>query len=1300
MTDHKLLTSFEIADALSKHRPTDEQSKIIELGLVPRLVVAGAGSGKTATMVDRVVWLVANGFVRADEVLGVTFTRKAAGELRERMRNGIETLRVQGLYTPEPGDEGISTDPVVSTYHSYAHTLVQNYGLRLGVEQDAQMLGQTQAWQLVAQLVEYYEGELPSKGMSKKNLIGAVVQLAGDCAEHLVPLEKVQEYCLNQYYALTNLGKPGAVTNRNKLAENIHARVIVAELVQRYIRLKQSMQVLDYGDLIAHAARIAATVPQAAESERARFKVVLLDEFQDTSHAQMRLFSDLFGGTQRAIDAKVREPHPVMAVGDPKQSIYGFRGASAGQLFSFYEYFPTEDPTPSFLSTAWRNDTAILDAANTVAAPLAQQPEWARSSSEVTLPDLQPRPKAGQGSVLAGAYETEEQEAAAIAGLIAERRAQAGDQPVPTMAVLTRTKNSMEPLRVAFDAAEIPYQVVGLGGLLDTPEVVDLTSIMHVLSDPGRSDALMRILTGARWRIGVDDLLALAEWSKFLEKRREILVREGIELELSGMQEGLDVEELLSIATQSAASAQELIAQHSQARTPAALEEKTRQAAKARWNQVKAAAESDIVDNSSLIEALENLPDQNWASPLTGRSFTKTGYLRLRRIADELDYLRQFMADDLVTLMHRIEETTLMDIEIAAKSQVNALTARRHLDAFHEAAQTYLASAPRINATLLAGRDGVIESEDATGEVRFSLNASSASATGVAGFLAWCEQAAEQEKGLSVSGEEPRRDVVQILTVHAAKGLEWDHVYVPALSSGNFPSDKDEPWTQNAKMLPWALRGDAQYLPPFNPETAENLKEFNDDLELFKELGQEYSLAEERRLAYVAFTRARSLLVLTYSHWLGSKKPPGRISPFLRDLVDLDARGRALYFRHLQQLEAVPYDLMDAELLPEGIDGVDLLSAAQEAEKAGEAQVPLEVLNTVAHHQTLGENPLQAAVVTALWPFDPLEGPQVRRWASAQELDRASAEAALRDEQPEHGDPAAESQSLTELFLSSRRARLNRAAHNVVRGGLEEGEPTPDASDSLEQRTYAQSAETARHWQEETELLLSILNAPAIEKKTELPEHLSASQLVALSDNPVQVMEQFRRPMPMRPTIAARQGTAFHSWIEDYYDQQSVLDFEEDFADDEVEETLNMDQLRENFKSSRWADLQPWKVEYPIETPVDGISVRGRVDAIFKQVEQDGTESWEMVDWKTGRVPTKQELAHKQVQLAVYRLGFSRLMQVPLENVSATFYYVASGEERQLDTKRYPDAAALETLIRRARKAGQNAGWGADQSAN
>jgi hypothetical protein len=175
--------------------PTEDQARVIEAPLEPLLVIAGAGSGKTKTMADRVVWLVANDLVRPEQILGVTFTRKAAGELSSRVRQ-----RLTQLYSAL-GTEATSTaqevhdhlDPMISTYHSFANGIVQDYGLRIGVERDSVMLGTAQSWQLAHAVVEAYDGEWEHFTAAKSTLVKAVLGMAGDCAEHLVSPSVVRQ---------------------------------------------------------------------------------------------------------------------------------------------------------------------------------------------------------------------------------------------------------------------------------------------------------------------------------------------------------------------------------------------------------------------------------------------------------------------------------------------------------------------------------------------------------------------------------------------------------------------------------------------------------------------------------------------------------------------------------------------------------------------------------------------------------------------------------------------------------------------------------------------------------------------------------------------------------------------------------------------------------------------------------------------------------------------------------------------------------------------------------------------------
>src|SRR6476619_870018 len=430
-----------------RNSSTAEQSLIISSPLTPRLVIAGAGSGKTATMADRVVWLVANGWVRPEEVLGVTFTRKAAGELASRIRAKLDALaRIAAADTgntlvPAALLSADALEPKVSTYHSYASGIVSDYGLRLGVERDVVLLGGAQSFQLASEVVEAFDGDYEHFRSAKSTLVKAVIQLAGECSEHLQDPAQVRGWLLERVAEFESLpyvaeAKKNPTQAAGELSAMLRTRASVADMVGRYSEAKRARGALDFGDLVALAARVASEIPVAAQTERQRYKVVLLDEFQDTSHAQLVLFSRLFG-----------DGHAVTAVGDPNQSIYGFRGASAGQLFHFVREFPilvsgegTDTPhggegdrgsgqarrfavaPTSYLTTAWRNGRNILATANLISAPLSKAAAnlgaaGARESADaVEVPPLQPSPAAVDGRVVMGRFATDEAEAAAIAG--------------------------------------------------------------------------------------------------------------------------------------------------------------------------------------------------------------------------------------------------------------------------------------------------------------------------------------------------------------------------------------------------------------------------------------------------------------------------------------------------------------------------------------------------------------------------------------------------------------------------------------------------------------------------------------------------------------------------------------------------------------------------------------------------------------------------------------------------------------------------------------------------------------------
>ena len=1527
-------SALDIAEMLNGadgKKPTPEQIRMIEAGPAPTLVIAGAGSGKTATMVDRVIWLVDNGFVRPEEVLGVTFTRKAATELRSRMRAGLNTLRRSRRIAPTDEElrEGIA-DPTVLTYHSYANNLVKEYGLRLGVEQDAQMLGDAQKWQLAAQIVQYWEGELPldkdDVPVSAATMINQLLQLSDECAEHLVEPQEVIDFCTEQLAAYAAVPDPRRATKTErdiqKVQRLLRNRRVYARMAMSYARVKARMQVLDFGDLMRFAARIAEADPAIREGERARFKVVLLDEFQDTSHAQMSLFSSIYGADEAAgIPA-----HPVMAVGDPKQSIYGFRGASDGQMFSFYRHFPTEHAQPLFLSIAWRNDISVLNAANHVAEKLKEVPEWVRAADgDITaaqVPDLRPRcalvgepgspvfeqAAAGMvGRVDLTYHDSDREEAVAIAERIVAMRAQAvreyerayaahrsGDGSVrprlkmPEIAVLARVHGQLDPIRVECERLGIPVQQVGLGGLLSQPEVVDLVSALRVLADPNRSDALARLLTGARWRLGAADMLALGDWAQSLVRERERALREQMALRMLAEAEDADNAEDIRLEAEHLRAAQE------------------------RLDETLKGAVEDSSGYASLIEAVENLPQDGadgeplYGEQYRGRRFSPAALERLRAFAEQMRVLRAGLSEDLGTLLYEIERTMLLDIELAVRPGTDPLGSRANLDAFHEVAAAYGVSAPRINAMIYAGSDGVSAEEGDPGARRFLL--SSGGVSYVMGFLAWLERADDEEKGLALGAVEPDPNAVQLMTMHAAKGLEWDHVLLPGLCGSATGGQTPNLWQMSANTaLPWPLRGDREYLPSVL-ETAEEItafekaKDLEDYLATHKDDATEHTGMEDRRLMYVAMTRARNLLAMSAYRWKSTAATPQPVQPFWEELLEmlfnplvgLDApsvrlpetmdapwaapqlvgmglsytmpnpadKRKKVHLNHVrcwaEQLAESKYRLtepvtlvhgtvVDPALLPPAPDEAALLEElerypldadeltpeqaearataqatyveqvqryawalveamapalardwqlaalhtrartvaencsrlnlpvpewiieATEREKWRETQplepgfsptvvaaLPIEVRGQFAQKNYEDRNPNLGAVLTAMWPFDPLERPVIWRWASDDALTQGT-EAMLRRGQHEN------LQREIAINSSSRREAVERAAL-AVELAVGEGDPQQGAETAsgesvshpvLDSATAANSAPSAHgesaipeslrqqavDWEREADLLLLMMGQTDPVLTEQLPGHLSASTFIRLSEDPQGTVHQLMRPVPQRPSRAATIGTAVHALIEEHFGVAPTADpldapdaedtvgvdlpgsasaasastasaapadpadlqeqgegpeeftFEDAYEESESELDASVQRLWERFANSEWGSDEwkerIWAVEYPVETHVEGVSLRGRIDAVFRTEDEDG-ERWVLVDWKSGSRPKAASMQSRRFQLGLYRIAFSRIMGVDPERISTVFVYlggkgVAEVWDHQIRGG-LPTEAQLAKVIREARK--------------
>ncbi|WP_066464312.1 ATP-dependent DNA helicase [Sanguibacter suarezii] len=1115
------LTAAEIATLLGQHPPTPEQTEVIEAPLSPMLVVAGAGSGKTETMSARVVYLIANKLVAPHEVLGLTFTRKAAGELAERVGKRLRQLR--RAVSSETGSALDALDrPTISTYNSYAASLVSDHGLRIGREPGARLLSEASSWQVASDVVESWHADLGTDA-AVSTVVAAVLDLSNALSEHLLSVEQARaglDGLLDDITATPFGGKRTSLhADVLKLAQSLAERRRLLDVVETFQQRKRAMDAVDFGDQVALAALLAEEVPAVAESERDRFKVVLLDEYQDTSYAQIRLLSSLFG-----------DGHPVTAVGDPNQSIYGWRGASAAGPARFPAQFRDASGAPATvhrLSTSWRNDLAVLEVANTTSGPLYA------ADPDNSLPSLGARPAAGIGAVHAVYSPTVEEEGAAIAEFIAKRWSPGST----TAAVLCRARSQFPVIEAALRMRGLPVEVVGLGGLLTTPEVVDLVALLEVVHDPTRGDSLMRLLTGPRLNLGAADLHALGTRAKELARRR------------TG----------------------------------------------------QGPVEGDTSDERSIVDAIDDLPRVEWTGP-DGRSFTAEGWQRLRELAAMLRELRALTYLSLPELVDRAERALGLDIEVALVAAAG-----------RDGGGDRLASDPRGRAHLDAFRDVAVHFANTSD--RASLGA----------FLAWLTMAEKRERGLDRPANAPDPKAVQLITVHASKGLEWDVVVVPGLVDGVFPSTKTSGpkgpvsagWLTGLGSLPFPLRGDAADLPELSLAGAEDSAELTTRIADFRSSCGEHEVFEERRLAYVAFTRARSDLLLTGAWWRTAQKPTSP-SLFLTELHD-------------------------AGVLAEF---------------------------TVADAPTPDDtNPRDDLTRQAVWPPE--------RGVS----DGATGATGMTD--PDAVTPSGA------LLPALRRSRdlVSRALAELSLTGA----GTTEAVDPDERRAVL--GRDGTNLTELSEILLTERSARgAAATAMDFPAHISASGLVEIALDRTAYALSLRRPIPREPSVHSRRGTAFHLWVERFYGSTSLFDLDDmpGADDDRMDADQALDDLQRTFERSVWASLQPLAVEVAIDTVVAGVITRTRIDAVFPDPDRPASDGpgVVVVDWKTGRSPSDPAaMRAREVQLAVYRIAWSQWAKVPLEQVSAAFYYV--GDDRTVRPTNLAGLAELEQLI-----TGESAGEG------
>ena len=1049
---------------------SDEQSAAITAPLEPFVIKAGAGTGKTTVMTARVVWLVATDQVRPEQILGLTFTTKATAQLQVRVRSALRRLSddMHGVPFDEIGE------PTISTYHAFAGRLIAEHGLRLGVEPGSSVLTEAASIQLAFRTVTRTRRDLSAMGYAPDTVVTHLRKLDAELAEHDVEPERLREFDAELQRSTDEIAnsRPRRLKLVDEVIENSSRRIEISNLVDEYRAARRKRDVLDFSDQMLIGMRLATQFPEVGELLRDQYRVVLLDEYQDTSVAQRMLLTGLFGAG-----------HPLTAVGDPLQAIYEWRGASVANIDDFTEHFPLLDGRESHVYTLQENRRSgvnILRGANALSESLRE------------LHDVAPliSPEAGKppGSLRIALLPTFADEVAWAADRIKEQ-VDSGTSP-HEIAVLARNNKDLGPMIGALSDRGLPVDVVGLDGLLALPEVAEVIAILDVVHDSAANPSLVRLLTGPRWRIGARDLALLGERANSLAGNARIPNDAPLEARLDGAVSGVD---------------------------PA-----------------------DVI---SLLDAIEDPGDLG---------YDPAALVRCEQLAAEIRYLRRGIGEPLPDLVHRTIVTTGLDIEMAASPEVAALGRAENLAAFTD---------------LVAGF------ADVEGDA--SLTA----------FLSWL-RLAERFDRVPELDRPTAPQAISLMTVHRSKGLEWPVVVIPGMTAKVFPSERGRGrWPSNPGVLPYALRGDAASLPVFGDVTTKGEA-------LFKQQCSDLESNEERRLAYVAVTRAERLLIACGSWW----------GPHQTRL-----RGPSEYLLALR------------DMCIEGAGEVD-----EWAEQPDDDDT----------------NPALDVTYERQWPPAADGDVQDRRWQAAAEV-HAHLGLSIDDLRAEYGESAD----------TSATALLNGLAG-------------PDV-------------ERLRGWDDDIALLLEERSRERSEKRiVPLPQSLSASDVVRLADNPERFTRRLARPMPTPPAGAARRGTKFHAWVEAHYGIRPLLDPDDlpGSADPDVDSDADVEAMQEAFLRSSFADRTPVAIEVDFTLVLNGRVVPGRIDAVFSSHSADGELLYEVIDWKTSRRHDSDPL-----QLAIYRIAYAELMDVPLDHVAAAFVYVRDGAVVSFDD--LPDRQHLEAIL-------------------
>ena len=450
-----------------------QQKKAIEFENGPLLVVAGAGTGKTRVITERIKYLIQKRAIKSNEILALTFTEKASAEMSDRVGDIM------------PLGYG---EPWIYTFHSFADRILRNEGLEIGLDTSYKVLSSTEQYLLIRQnLFKFGLNYFLPLGNPTKFIWG-IIKFISRLQDEYISQENFRDFAN---------GFEGDDEEKKRWLE-------LANFYTNYQKIKTAKSKMDFGDLINWTVKLFKTRPGVLKKYQNQFKHIMVDEFQDTNYAQYELIKLLY-----PLNSSKELQRSLLAVGDDSQSIYKFRGAAVSNILEFMEDFPKAE-TITLLQN-YRSSQNILDPAYKLIQN--NNPDTLESKLNISKKLASVIDKKG---FFPQVYELEtmEDEVDIVLKTLMEIIAKEPQYSYKDFAILARANNHLDPFLLALRKSEIPYQLVGSRGLYDRDEIRNIVALLRVIVNPEDSISLYRALNTPCFNVLGETITGLFSFSR------------------------------------------------------------------------------------------------------------------------------------------------------------------------------------------------------------------------------------------------------------------------------------------------------------------------------------------------------------------------------------------------------------------------------------------------------------------------------------------------------------------------------------------------------------------------------------------------------------------------------------------------------------------------------------------------------------------------------------------------------------------------------------------------------------------